>query len=69
MFEESAPMTPNGLLLGVNPGDQIAQAVVAEGTNADPKYDIGGFGRLIAKDDKIDFEKRLDVYKTQLMAH
>ena len=202
LFEESAPMAPNGLLLGVNPDEQIAQAVVAEGTNADPKqaeigqsaitpqqveetilaleknppipvdlaritrvfstklqfvelkvkraklsrmqltvsnqllnadvkselqgiiesklrafadlrgeevevlaflngepscdnsgkqrvemvteaslervrhdiekrfiYDIGGFGRLIAKDDKIDFEKRLDVYKTQLMAH
>ena len=32
-------------------------------------YDIGGFGRLIAKDDKIDFKKHLDAYKTQLMAH
>ena len=33
----AAPMSPNGLLLGANPGDQLANAVAAEGTNADPK--------------------------------
>lgn len=31
------PMAPNGLLLGSNPGEQLAKAVAAEGINADPK--------------------------------
>ena len=31
------PMAPNGLLLGANPGEQLAKAVAAEGINADPK--------------------------------
>ena len=32
-----APMAPNGLLLGANPGEQLAKAVAAEGIDADPK--------------------------------
>lgn len=31
------PMAPNGLLLGSNPGEQLAKAVAAEGVNADPR--------------------------------
>ena len=32
-------------------------------------HDITGFGRLIAKDEKGDFEARLEAYKAQLLAH
>jgi hypothetical protein len=32
-------------------------------------YNITGFGRLIAKDDKIEFEKLIDAYEKQLQAH
>lgn len=32
-------------------------------------YDITGFGRLIAKDEKGDFEARVHAYKAQVMAH
>lgn len=32
-------------------------------------YDITGFGRLIAKDEKVDFEARVDAYKAQILAH
>ncbi len=32
-------------------------------------YDITGFGRLIAKDEKGDFEARVNAYKTQVLAH
>lgn len=32
-------------------------------------YDITGFGRLIAKDEKADFEARIDAYKSQVLAH
>ena len=36
------PMAPNGLLLGANPGEQLAKAVAAEGVNADPmRAEIG----------------------------
>ena len=31
------PMAPNGLLLGANPGGQLAKAVAPEGINPDPK--------------------------------
>lgn len=31
-------LAPNGLLLGANPGEQLAKAVAAEGTDADPKH-------------------------------
>jgi len=35
-------MAPNGLLLGANPGEQLAKAVAAEGINADPmRAEIG----------------------------
>lgn len=33
----ASPMAPNGLLLGANPGEQLAKAVAAEGANADPR--------------------------------
>lgn len=36
LFEE-APPAPNGLFLGANPAQQLAQAVAAEGCNADPR--------------------------------
>ena len=37
-----SPMAPNGLLLGANPGEQLAKAVAAEGINADPmRAEIG----------------------------
>ena len=32
-------------------------------------YDITGFGRLIAKDEKADFEARVGAYKAQVLAH
>lgn len=32
-------------------------------------YDIAGFGRLIEKDRKQEFQQRLEAYKVQLMAH
>lgn len=32
-------------------------------------YDITGFGRLIAKDEKGEFQARVDAYKTQVLAH
>lgn len=32
-------------------------------------YDIAGFGRLIAKDEKGDFEARVNAYKAQVVAH
>nr|MBL8410219.1 hypothetical protein [Dechloromonas sp.] len=32
-------------------------------------YDITGFGRLIAKDEKSDFEARVNAYKAQVLAH
>jgi hypothetical protein len=32
-------------------------------------YNISGFGRLISKDDKIEFEKQIDAYEEQLKAH
>jgi hypothetical protein len=32
-------------------------------------YDITGFGRLIAKDEKGDFEARVEAYKAQVLAH
>ena len=36
--EESAPTAPNGLLLmGADPGEQVAQAVAADGTKTDPR--------------------------------
>ena len=31
--------------------------------------DVSGFGRLIERDQKSEFERRLEAYKTQLMAH
>ncbi len=37
LFEEAPPTAPNGLLLGANPAQQLAQAVAAEGCNADPR--------------------------------
>lgn len=36
LFAEPKKLTPNGLLLGNNPGDQLAKAVAAEGIDADP---------------------------------
>jgi hypothetical protein len=32
-------------------------------------YNISGFGRLISKDDKIEFEKEIQAYEEQLIAH
>lgn len=32
-------------------------------------YNISGFGRLISKDDKIEFEKQIQAYEEQLIAH
>jgi hypothetical protein len=37
LFEEAPPPAPNGLFLGANPAQQLAQAVAAEGCNADPR--------------------------------
>jgi len=37
LFDEVAPAAPNGLLLGADPAQQLAQAVAAEGCNADPR--------------------------------
>lgn len=37
LFPEPTGMTPNGLLLGNHPSEQLAKAVAAEGINADPK--------------------------------
>lgn len=36
--EESKSASPNGLLLGKNPSEQLAKAVAAEGSDADPKH-------------------------------
>jgi hypothetical protein len=32
-------------------------------------YNITGFGRLISKDDKVEFEKQIQAYESQLKAH
>ena len=37
MFDEAPPLAPNGLLLGANPGEQLASAVAAEGTDTGPR--------------------------------
>jgi hypothetical protein len=37
LFKEDVLASPNGLLLGANPGEQLAKAVAAEGTDSDPK--------------------------------
>jgi hypothetical protein len=36
LLDEPAPLAPNGLLLGTNPGAQLAQAIAAEGTDTGP---------------------------------
>jgi hypothetical protein len=36
LLDEPAPMAPNGLLLGANPGAQLAKAIAAEGTATGP---------------------------------
>jgi len=36
MLDEPPPLAPNGLLLGINPGEQLASAVAAEGTATGP---------------------------------
>ena len=38
LFDAPQVAAPNGLMLGVNPGAQLARAVAAEGTDADPKH-------------------------------
>ncbi|MDM7942578.1 MAG: hypothetical protein QUV35_08110 [Hydrogenophaga sp.] len=36
LLEEPAPLAPNGLMLGADPGEQLAHAVAAEGTDSGP---------------------------------
>ena len=36
LLDEPAPLAPNGLLLGANPGAQLAKAIAAEGTATGP---------------------------------
>ncbi len=36
LWQEPVPLAPNGLMLGADPGEQLAHAVAAEGTNSGP---------------------------------
>jgi hypothetical protein len=46
-----ANMAPNGLFLGANPGEQIAQAVCAEGTDTDQRH--AEIGTCVVKPEQV----------------
>lgn len=52
--------------------EKVSEASLERQRNAFERrfiFNIAGFGRLIAKDDKIDFEKQTKAYEEQLKAH
>lgn len=59
LFDEVRPAAPNGLLLGADPAQQLAQAVAAEGCNADPR--LAEIGKAAITPDQV--KSTLDVLK------
>lgn len=67
-YVNGQPATDNGTPLM----EKVSEASLQRLRNDIEKrflYDITGFGRLIAKDEKADFEARVEAYKAQVLAH